>query len=142
MKYDAKVASNGTSIIVPECPKCGKRRAHGVQYIREMDGRQIFRCDHCGQERSLGWDETHHLMMVKAKEDHENAFQNRERWRREFTEKFSEDYQGAIDNVQTTPDAVENFNAMLKGPQLERKERMPDNGFGSSKEYDRIPPPL
>lgn len=133
MLHDAKIAVNGTSCIVPECPKCGKRKAHGVQYTREMDGRNIFRCDHCGQERSLGWDETHHLMMVKAKEDHERATENRSRWRREFNEKFSQDYQDALDEVQMPPDAVENFETMLKGLP---KDTPRQDTFGSAKQYD------
>lgn len=86
--------------------------------VREQDGRHIFKCDICGLKRSMGWTEASSLLMIEGKHDHQRALDNRERWRREFTEKFEEDYSAAIKDVRSPPDVVKNFNDMLHGPNV------------------------
>ena len=120
MELQASVLVSGRAVTAHECPKCGRRKARGVYMVREQDGRHIFKCDICGQKRSMGWTEASHMLMVEEKEDIQKSQKNRERWRREFTEKFEEDFSEATENIVTTPDAVENFNQMIKGPHLDR----------------------
>lgn len=122
MELQAVVAVSGRAVVARECPKCSRKKARGVYMVREQDGRHIFKCDICGQKRSMGWTEASHLLMVEAKDDHQKSFDNRDRWRREFTEKFEEDFTDAVENVETRPDAVENFDQMIKGPKLDNEE--------------------
>lgn len=119
MEQQAVAMVSGTSVIAKECPKCGRKNARGVYMVREHDGRHIFKCDICGMKRSMGWTEASSMLMVEEKENMAHANQNRERWRREFTEKFNEDYSEATENLEVQPDAVENFEQMLEGPQLD-----------------------
>ena len=118
METQRSVQVSGTSVMARECPKCGKRNARGTYMVREMDGRHIFKCDFCGMKRSMGWTEASSLLMVEEKQSHQNAFDNRDRWRREFTEKFNEDTSDAMGKVESPPDVVENFNDMISGPSL------------------------
>src|SRR3990167_6482109 len=120
MENQSSTLVSGQSIIARECPKCGRKNARGVYFVREFDGRHVFKCDICGRKRSMGWTEASHLLMVEEKGDLEKSAENRERWRREMVEKFNEDFQDASEDLtEELPDAVENFEHMLKGPQLE-----------------------
>lgn len=121
MENIASVAISGTSCVAKECPKCGRKNARGVYMTREQDGRHIFKCDICGMKRSMGWTEASHLLMVDHTETYKKSGDNRERWRREFTEKFDQDFQSAVENVETRPDAVENFDQMIAGPGLDKQ---------------------
>ena len=87
--------------------------------VREQDGRHIFKCDICGMKRSMGWTEASSLIMVQEKDGYQHALDNRDRWRREFVEKFNEDTSDSLENVQSPPDIVQNFNDMIHGPSLD-----------------------
>lgn len=78
-------------------------------------------------KRSMGWTEASHLLMVEHTDDYKKSGDNRERWRREFQEKFDDDFQNAVENIETRPDAVENFNQMISGPQLDRDRTLEED---------------
>lgn len=119
MESTVHVPVTGQQVRAKECPKCGRKNAPGAYMVREQDGRHIFKCDICGQKRSMGWTEASHLLMLDEQKDHERAFENRDRWRREFGEKYNEDVAAATEELQTPQDAVENFNEMMRGPKLD-----------------------
>lgn len=127
MENLASVAVSGTSCIARQCSKCERKNARGVYMVREQDGRHIFKCDICGMKRSMGWTEASHLLMIDHTESYKKAGDNRERWRREFTEKFNEDFNEAVENIETRPDVVENFDQMLSGPGLDKRDALEED---------------
>ena len=60
--------------------------------------------------------------MVEEKDKYAHSAENRERWRREFVTKFEQDYAETVENLSVRPDAVANFQDMIKGPGLESQE--------------------
>lgn len=114
MEMQRSAGVDGVSVVIPQCPKCEKKRAKGVMMVRQMDGRHIFKCDYCGQKRSIGWEEEQHQMMVAERDSNQKAVENRERYRREMDEKFNEELVDALENFKSIPDPVQNFYATEK----------------------------
>lgn len=124
MENHPSLAINGVAVRYRECPKCSRRDAPGVEFTREMDGRKVFKCDICGQKRSLGWDEAHALQIDSEAAGYQRAIGNRERWQREFDEKFAQDYNRATENLTVTPDIVEHWDELQRGPGIAQREKM------------------
>lgn len=119
MENQKNMPVSGVSIQLPECPKCERRNARGVYMIREFDGAHIWKCDECGQKRKYGNEEAFAMLIDQEAKDYQHSIENRERWQREFTEKFNQDYNKATETMTATPDVVENFTLMTS-PHFDR----------------------
>lgn len=109
------------------CMNCDIKPAKGVYFKRAADQRHMFICDHCGYKDCQGWGTESHQIMVQKKEEYQHAFDNRDRWRRENTEKFNQDWERATENMEMPPDGVKNFYDTMRGPNIDLSKEAEDN---------------